>query len=391
MADGTGAPGAGGAEGRVYFRQLLSGRDFARGDVMARQMVNFVYLIGDRETGEAVVVDPAYAVQDLLDILEADGMRLTGVLGTHFHPDHLGGEMGGWSLEGISTLLQKVQVPIHVQADEVPWVERTTGVGRDDLVAHHSGEVLQVGQVGVELIHTPGHTPGSQCFLVDGRLVAGDTLFLEGCGRTDFPGSDPLAMYESIHTRLARVPDDAILFPGHLYSQDPSQSMGDTQAVELRVPSALPGGVDGHVRVVTSRDGLAEDSTIVVVGASLAGWRAVETLRSEGYEGSISLVGDERHLPYDRPPLSKQVLAGTWPPEKAVLADKRRSSELRVHEVLGRRAVRLDAAAKTVELDDGTVLGRRRHRHRHRGLPAPAPRHRGAGPARRAVHAADAR
>ena len=98
-------------------------------------------------------------------------------------------------------------MPIHVQADEVPWVERTTGVGASDLVGHHSGEVLRVGDVGIELIHTPGHTPGSQCFLVDGRLVAGDTLFLEGCGRTDFPGSDPLAMYESIHTRLARVPN----------------------------------------------------------------------------------------------------------------------------------------------------------------------------------------
>ena len=213
---------------RLYFRQLLSGRDFA-GDVMARQMVNFVYLIGDRETGEAVIVDPAYAVQDLIDIVEADGMRLTGVLGTHFHPDHLGGQMGGWSLEGISTLLEKVQVPIHLQADEVPWVERTTGVSGSDLVGHHSGEMVQVGQVGVELIHTPGHTPGSQCFLVDGKLVAGDTLFLEGCGRTDLPGADPLAMYESIHTRLARVPDDAILFPGHLYSADPSASMGETR------------------------------------------------------------------------------------------------------------------------------------------------------------------
>ena len=82
------------ADDRLYFRQLLSGRDFAQGDMMARQMVNFVYLIGDRETGEAVAVDPAYAVQDLLDILDADGMRLTGVLGTHFHPDHLGGQMG---------------------------------------------------------------------------------------------------------------------------------------------------------------------------------------------------------------------------------------------------------------------------------------------------------
>ena len=126
--------------------------------------------------------------------------------------------------------------------------------------------------------------------------------------------------------------------------------------MELRVPAPLPGGVDGHVRPVTAAGELTKDSTVVVVGASLAGWRAVETLRAEGFEGNISLVGDERHLPYDRPPLSKQVLAGTWPPEKAVLADKRRSSELRVHEVLGRRAVGLDAEGRKVELDDGTVL-----------------------------------
>jgi glyoxylase-like metal-dependent hydrolase (beta-lactamase superfamily II) len=214
---------------RVYFKQLLSGRDFAYGDMMARQMVNFVYLIGDRETGEAVIVDPAYNVKDLLDIVAADDMRLTGVLGTHFHPDHLGGEMGGFSLEGISALLDLAQVPVHVQSDELPWVERTTGVGASDLVGHDSGDVVRVGDVAIELIHTPGHTPGSQCFLVDGRLVAGDTLFLEGCGRTDFPGSDPLAMYESIHSRLARVPDEAILFPGHLYSADPSASMGETR------------------------------------------------------------------------------------------------------------------------------------------------------------------
>jgi glyoxylase-like metal-dependent hydrolase (beta-lactamase superfamily II) len=196
---------------------------------MARQMVNFVYLIGDRSTGEALVVDPAYAVQDLLDIVASDGMTLTGALATHYHPDHVGGQMGGWSLEGISALLEKVQVPVHLQREELPWVERTTGVGGADLVGHDSGDVVRVGAVEVELIHTPGHTPGSQCFLVDGRLVAGDTLFLDGCGRTDLPGADPVAMYESINTRLARVPDDAVLFPGHLYSAEPSQSMGETR------------------------------------------------------------------------------------------------------------------------------------------------------------------
>jgi glyoxylase-like metal-dependent hydrolase (beta-lactamase superfamily II) len=214
---------------RLYFRQLLSGRDFAKGDPMARQMVNFVYVIGDRSTGEALVVDPAYAVQDIVDLVEADGMRLSGVLATHYHPDHVGGEMGGWGVEGISALLELVQVPVHLQKEEVPWVERTTGVGGSHLVGHDSGDVVRVGSIDVELIHTPGHTPGSQCFLVDGRLVAGDTLFLEGCGRTDLPGSDSEAMYDSIHNRLARVPDDAVLFPGHLYSADPSQSMGDTR------------------------------------------------------------------------------------------------------------------------------------------------------------------
>jgi glyoxylase-like metal-dependent hydrolase (beta-lactamase superfamily II) len=214
---------------QLYFRQLLSGRDFAKGDPMARQMVNFVYVIGDRSSGEALVIDPAYAVQDIVNLVEADGMRLSGVLATHYHPDHVGGEMGGWGVEGISALLELVQVPIHLQKEEVPWVERTTGVGGSHLVGHDSGDVVRVGSIDVELIHTPGHTPGSQCFLVDGRLVAGDTLFLEGCGRTDLPGSDSEAMYDSIHNRLARVPDDAVLFPGHMYSADPSQSMGDTR------------------------------------------------------------------------------------------------------------------------------------------------------------------
>ncbi len=102
--------------------------------------------------------------------------------------------------------------------------------------------------------------------------------------------------------------------------------------------------------------GLPSNGSVVVVGASLAGWRAVETLRAEGFHGDITLVGEELHLPYDRPPLSKQILAGTWPPEKAVLADKKRSSELRVHEVLGHRAMRLDAEGRKVEIDDGTIL-----------------------------------
>ena len=103
-------------------------------------------------------------------------------------------------------------------------------------------------------------------------------------------------------------------------------------------------------------EGVPTDGSIIVVGASLAGLRAVETLRTEGFDGKVTLVGEELHLPYDRPPLSKQVLAGTWPPEKAVLADRKRTGELRIHEVLGHPAVRLDVDKRQIELSDGTEL-----------------------------------
>jgi glyoxylase-like metal-dependent hydrolase (beta-lactamase superfamily II) len=222
-------PYHGGMDDPLYFRQLLAGRDFAQGDQVARQMVNFVYLVGDRRTGEAMVIDPAYDIAGLLDLVAADDMRLVGALATHYHPDHVGGSMGGFSIQGVRELLDQAPVPVHVQADEATWVTRVTDAGPDDLVTHDSGDVFMVGQVPIELIHTPGHTPGSQCFLVDNRLVAGDTLFLEGCGRTDLPGGDPAALYESLTQRLAKVPDDAVLFPGHLYSAEPSATMGETR------------------------------------------------------------------------------------------------------------------------------------------------------------------
>jgi hydroxyacylglutathione hydrolase len=216
-------------EDRLYFRQLLSGRDFAVDDQLAEQMVNFVYAIGDRATGECVLVDPAYAVDDLLAVVAADEMRVTGVLATHYHPDHIGGSMMGMEIQGIAALLEKVSCPIHVNAAEVPWVTRTSGVSETDLVAHQSGDKISVGSVSIELIHTPGHTPGSQCFMVEGRLVAGDTLFLDGCGRTDLPGSNAQEMMHSL-ARLAKVDDDVVLFPGHRYSVASSAPMGSVKA-----------------------------------------------------------------------------------------------------------------------------------------------------------------
>ena len=137
----------------------------------------------------------------------------------------------GYSIEGVRELLalDGVSAPLHVQRAEAPGVKRVTGASDSDLVLHSSGDVLTVGAVPITMIHTPGHTPGSQCFFVDGRLVSGDTLFLDGCGRTDLPGGDPEALYESLTQKLAVVPDDAVLFPGHMYSADPYLPMGDVR------------------------------------------------------------------------------------------------------------------------------------------------------------------
>jgi glyoxylase-like metal-dependent hydrolase (beta-lactamase superfamily II) len=213
---------------RLYFRQLLSGRDFAKGDGIATQMRNFAYLIGDRQTGDTLVVDPAYAAGDLLDALEADGMHLSGVLVTHHHPDHVGGSMMGFDLKGLAELLERVSVPVHVNKQETLYVSRVTGIGIRDLTEHEHGDKVSVGDIDIELLHTPGHTPGSQCFLLDGRLVAGDTLFLEGCGRTDFPGGDSDEMFRSLQ-KLARLNGDPTVYPGHWYSREPSASLSEVK------------------------------------------------------------------------------------------------------------------------------------------------------------------
>jgi glyoxylase-like metal-dependent hydrolase (beta-lactamase superfamily II) len=215
---------------RLYFRQLLAGRDFATADPVATQMVNFVYLIGDRESGECVVVDPSWSIADLLSIVAADDMTLVGALATHHHPDHVGGDLMGMAqVEGLSELMEQQGVKVHCQRDELEWIRRMTGLSAGDLLSHESGDEIRVGEIPIHCIHTPGHTPGSQCFLVENRLVAGDTLFLDGCGRTDFPGGDREEMFRSLHERLAHLPDDTILYPGHRYSAESSAPLGETR------------------------------------------------------------------------------------------------------------------------------------------------------------------
>jgi glyoxylase-like metal-dependent hydrolase (beta-lactamase superfamily II) len=214
---------------RFYFRQLLAGSDFATGNELAVGMANFAYLIGDRGTGECMVVDPAYGVAELNAIAQADGMHLTGALVTHYHADHCGGEIMGMKIEGAAKLLELTQIPVHIQEAEREWILKASELSADDLVLHQPGDTVMVGELPIQLVHTPGHTPGSQCFYVNGCLISGDTLFLEGCGRTDLPGGDPEELYYSLTQRLSQVPADAYLFPGHNYSDRPMELMGENR------------------------------------------------------------------------------------------------------------------------------------------------------------------
>jgi glyoxylase-like metal-dependent hydrolase (beta-lactamase superfamily II) len=207
------------AESDLYFVQEPVG-----------EMANLAYVIGSRSTREALLVDPAWDVDALLARAERDGMNVIGSLATHYHQDHVGGQIFGMSIEGLPQLLAVRPVPVHVHAREAEGIRRVTGVSAGDLVSHEGGDAIELGGVRVRLLHTPGHTPGSQCFLVEeagqpGRLVSGDTLFLNGCGRVDLPGGDPEALYRSLHDVLKQLPDDTLVYPGHLYAE-PSDSLG---------------------------------------------------------------------------------------------------------------------------------------------------------------------
>jgi hydroxyacylglutathione hydrolase len=194
------------AEPAIYLKQLELG-----------PMQNFVYLIGDPVTRDCVVVDPAWEIDTIVDTAGADGFTIRGALVTHTHQDHVGGSLESWGMPGripgVEELLTRVPAKVYVHKTEREFLR---GLGTE-LQAVDNHDTLQVGRLTVRFLHTPGHTPGSQCFLVDGRLVSGDTLFIGSCGRTDLPGSNPTEMYYSLTQRLGALPDETVLLPGHNY------------------------------------------------------------------------------------------------------------------------------------------------------------------------------
>jgi len=206
----------------LYFKQLEIG-----------PMQNYVYLFGDPETRDAAVVDAAWDIDRILEVAGEDGYTIRKNLVTHFHPDHLGGDLMGHQITGALELAGKTGAKSYVQKSEVPFVHRVCGLADSDLVGVEGGDATDVGRVRVTFLHTPGHTPGSQCFLVGNTCISGDTLFIGSCGRVDLPGSNAEDMYRSLTEVLAALPDETILLPGHNYADRPRSTIGDEKRTNM--------------------------------------------------------------------------------------------------------------------------------------------------------------
>lgn len=187
-------------------------------------MQNYVYLLGSLKTRKVAVVDAAWQIDTILQTAAKDDVQITHAFVTHTHPDHVGGRFAGVEIAGLTELLSKCKAKVVVHKAEADALKE---LSPSDIIKTESGDKIDVGGVEIQLLHTPGHTPGSQCFLVEGRVVSGDTLFIDACGRVDFPGGNAEQMYYSLTQKLMVLPDDTILFPGHNYARKTQDTLGE--------------------------------------------------------------------------------------------------------------------------------------------------------------------
>ncbi len=168
---------------------------------------NFSYIIGDDKTRSAAIVDPAWEVDKLLKLCEESGLKVSYVINTHSHHDHVEGNEAVANRTG-------ARIVTHVKSP----------VRKD--IAVKDGEVIEIGLLKVGVIHTPGHCPDHICLLVDGKLLTGDTLFVGECGRTDLAGGNSGELYDSLMKKILPLEDSIEIYPGHDYGSKPSSTIG---------------------------------------------------------------------------------------------------------------------------------------------------------------------
>lgn len=179
-------------------------------------MENFVYLIHDHASNTAAIVDPAWEVDEMLQLADAKGIRITDILLTHSHHDHV---------NGLAQTLEHSDAKVHLLKPESQF----WGAELSKPVLHHGGEQISIGDSQINILHTPGHTPGSACYHVGNDLIAGDTLFVFGCGRCDLAGGDPEEMFQTLKKIKTELPVATVLHPGHNYAPQAPTSTLESQ------------------------------------------------------------------------------------------------------------------------------------------------------------------
>ena len=176
-------------------------------------MENFSYLIGDEDSKEGAVVDPGWEAGKILDIVKKHGLNVKIILMTHSHYDHS---------DALKEIADATDAIVYVHEMEESEVKKLEISG---IKAIKDNDEIKIGKIKIKVIHTPGHSPGSVCFLVDNKLITGDTLFVGNIGRTDLPGGDVKIMTESLK-KLKKLDDDIEVYPGHDYGSKKSSTIG---------------------------------------------------------------------------------------------------------------------------------------------------------------------
>ena len=174
---------------------------------------NFLYILGDQTTKEGAIVDPAWDAPRLAQEATELGLNITSIYLTHTHDDHI---------NALDEILTHFNVPVYVHSSEADALMD----GKKEIIKVDDADMLSFGNVSFEVLHLPGHSPGSQGFLYDNVLIAGDCIFIDGCGRCDLPGGDPRVQYHSLYEVIKNLPDDTIIFPGHNYGPAPYATVG---------------------------------------------------------------------------------------------------------------------------------------------------------------------